>query len=231
MATADVQSLPSHMRSVPGSVNIPIANFPPATKPDTTLDPASIASALVTKFNQSLSNQDFPTLSRLFIEDGYWRDHLAVTWVFRTVRSPATILGFLQNSAKSRDGFRLAKIAVDETSTVRAPKAVPVDAAGEVHGIQFFITLETAIGRGTGLVKLVQEGGDWKIFTLYTRLEELRNHEEAVNERRGRGVEHGGKPGRKNWAERRQADADFTSSEPTVLVVGTLHPLQLIHTH
>lgn len=224
MATADVQTAtPSHLRTVttvPGSVNIHVAKFPPATKPATAIEPAKVASALVDTFNQALEKNDFAILSHLFTENGYWRDHLAVTWVFRTVQNPPAILDYLQASARSRDGFRLKKIAVDDSSAVKAPKLGPIDPAGEVPGVQFFITLETVIGRGRGLIKLVEEGGEWKIFTLYTRLEELKGHEEAINERRGQGVQHGGRPGRKNWAERRQADADFTSTEPSVLVVG-----------
>lgn len=221
MAAADVQSaIPSHMRPVPGSFNIPVAKFPPAVKADNTVDAAKAASTLVDTFNEQLANQSFTNLSHNFTEDGYWRDHLALTWAFRTAHRPATILSFLQSASKSRDGFRLKRIAVDDSSTCKEPKVASVDAAGEVSGVQFFIKLETAIGTGTGLVKLVQEGREWKIFTLFTRLEELRGFEESVNERRGKGVEHGGKPGRKNWAERRETDADFTSTEPAVLVIG-----------
>jgi len=213
------------MRTVPGSVNIHVAQFPRSKKtPASAIDPAKVASAFIDTFNQALEKNDFATLSKLFIENGYWRDHLAVTWIFRTVRTPAGILDFVQSSAKSRDGFRLKKLSVDNSgAAARAPKVATVDAAGEVPGVQFFITLETAVGTGTGLVKLVQEeGGEWKIFTLYTRLEQLRGHEEATYERRGQGVQHGGRPGRKNWAERREADANFETTEPAVFVVGTL---------
>lgn len=215
-------AIPSHMRPVPGSVNIHVAKFPPVAKSASTVDPTVAASNLVSTFNQALDKKDFTALSHLFVDNGYWRDHLAVTWSFRTVWTPPTILDFLQNSSRSRDGFRLRKIAVDGRTAVRAPKVAPIDTAGQVSSVQFFITLETVLGAGTGLVSLVEQGGQWKIFTLYTRLEELRGHEEAINGRRARGVQHGGKPGRKNWAETRQADTEFTSSEPSVLVVGKL---------
>ena len=238
MATADVDTpVPSHMRTVPGSVNIHVAQFPRSKNssnnsssssnnktPASAIDPEKVASAFLDTFNQALDKNDFTTLSTLFVENGYWRDHLAVTWAFRTVRTPAGILDFVQSSAKSRDGFRLKKLSVDDSgAAARAPKVAPVDAAGEVPGVQFFVALETALGSGTGLVKLVQEeeGGEWRIFTLYTRLEQLRGHEEATYERRGQGVQHGGRPGRKNWAERREADANFESTEPAVFVVGT----------
>lgn len=229
MATAAVQkpieAIPSHMRCVPGSVNIPVAKFPTAANPAEPSDPIKTASEFVTAFNQSLSQQDFLTISRTFVDEGYWRDHLALSWVFRTSQSPTQILDFLENSAKSRDGFRLKSIDLDTTSDARSPKVVPVDASGTVSGIQFFIKLSTAVGNGTGVVRLTQQDGQWKIFTLYTRLEEIRGHEESVDGYRPKGVEHGGKPGRKNWAERREEEASFTNSEdPAVLVVGKSTP-------
>lgn len=222
MATVNMQSaVPSHMRAVPGSVNIPVARFPSTAKPGNTIDPASIASEVVSTFNQALKNSEYGLLSHLFTEAGYWRDHLAVTWVFRTIQSPPHILSFLQTSAGSKDGLRLKKIAVDSSSAVRAPRIKTFDNAEDVSGIHFFIRIETALGRGNGLIRLVEQGGVWKIFTLYTSLEELHGFEEPVNARRPKGVEHGGKPGRKNWAERRELEADFVGeSGPAVLVIG-----------
>lgn len=216
------------MRPAPGSVNIPVAQFPSVPKPASTTDPAEVASTLVGTLSQALAKNDFTALSNLFVDNGYWRDHLAVTWAFRTASTPSAILDFLRSSSQSRDGFRLRKIAVDNSTAVKAPKLAPLDPAGQVLGVQFFITLETVIGTGTGLVSLVQQGSEWKIFTLYTRLEELRGHEEAVKGRRVPGVQHGGRPGRKNWAERRQADVNFTSSEPAVIIVGKSRKLGLL---
>ncbi|KAI0204251.1 hypothetical protein F4808DRAFT_448905 [Astrocystis sublimbata] len=213
------------MRCVPGSVNIKLAQFPSQTTTKTVdgLDPSpsSVASELVGRFNKALEENDYAAISNLFVADGYWRDHLALSWVFRTVQTHPGILDFLQSCAKSRDGFRLKSIEVDDETGVKGPKAIPIDASGSVSGIQFFIKLTTVIGAGVGLVRLVEEAGQWKIFTLYTRLDELREHEEATYQRRTKGVEHGGKPGRQNWAERRTAEADFDAgSEPAVLVVG-----------
>ncbi|KAH7121570.1 hypothetical protein EDB81DRAFT_814098 [Dactylonectria macrodidyma] len=227
MATVDVQpvqDVPSHMRTVPGSVNIPVAKFPSAPKVTSTtaaVDAAQVAASFIDSFNQALDKRDYAALSQLFVDDGYWRDHLALSWVFRTVKSPPRIQEFLQSCAASKDGFRIKKLAVDGTTTVRAPKIVPIDASGNVPGVQFFATVETVIGTGVGLVRLVEQGSQWKIFTLYTRLEELRGYEEAINERRPKGAEHGGKPGRKNWADKRALAANFgDGSDPSVLVVG-----------
>ncbi|KAM5342171.1 hypothetical protein ACJ41O_015202 [Fusarium nematophilum] len=213
--------VPSYMRTVPGSINIPVAKFPAASKIPASSDPQEAATAVVEAFNRLLQKNDYAGLARLFTDDGYWRDHLALSWVFRTVQGPSAILDYLSNCATSKDGFRLKKIAIDSTSDVRAPKVVPIDGSATVHGVQFFFTVDTAIGTGQGIGRLVEDNGQWKIFTLYTRLQELKGHEEGIYERRPRGVEHGGKPGRKNWADRRALASDFQDGdEPVVLIIG-----------
>ncbi|CAM1501280.1 Fc.00g104420.m01.CDS01 [Cosmosporella sp. VM-42] len=221
-STADVQVIPSHMRSVPGSVNVPVAKFPSSsTKPDGTIDAPKVAAAFVDAFNKGLQNKDFKSIAGCFVEDGFWRDHLALSWAFRTVQSPKDIQTYLYDCAGSRDGFRLKSISVDSTTSVRAPKALALNRAGTVKGVQVIFQLDTAIGTGQGVARLVEDGGHWKIFTLYTRLLQLKGHEESINERRPKGVEHGGKPGRKNWARRRTEAAEFNDgNEPAVLVIG-----------
>jgi hypothetical protein len=221
--------IPSHMRPVPGSINIAAAKFPQSVKPAKSIQPSEIAADFVSSFNTALQRKNLLDVSLLFLEGGFWRDHLALTWQLRTLQGPARIYDFLKGAATSRDGFRIKKIEVDASNAVRAPKLAPVDADGEVMGVQFFLTIDTVIGTGLGLVRLVEEAGQWKVFTLYTRLEELKGHEEAIYDRRPRGVEHGGKPGRQNWADRRAAAIDYTDgSEPAVIVVGrkTLFPHQ-----
>lgn len=213
--------IPSHMRPVPGSVNIATASFPSTSKPIKPVQPLDIATNFIITFNNALKKPDLLGLSQLFINQGFWRDHLALTWSFRTVQSPPQIHDFLQSASTSRDGFRIKELQIDTTNAVRAPKLAPFDADGEVVGVQFFVTIDTVIGTGLGLVRLVEEGGQWKIFTLYTRLEEIKGHEQAIFDRRPVGVQHGGKPGRQNWAERRAAEENYEEgSEPAVLVVG-----------
>lgn len=217
------QSIPRTSRAwaVPGSTNIALAKFPSATKKPSSSNPQEIATSLVSAFNTALKNKDLTALARLFSEDGFWRDHLALSWNFRTVQGPSNILSFLKSCSESKDGLRLTKIEVDSSAPVRKPQFLPIDGAGEVQGVQFFFEIETVRGKGLGLARLIEENGEWRIFTFYTRIQELKGFEEAINDHRSRGVEHGGKPGRKNWAQRREAEADFADgSEPAVLIVG-----------
>ncbi|PKS07410.1 hypothetical protein jhhlp_006013 [Lomentospora prolificans] len=220
MAAAEV-TVPSRLRTVPGSVNIPVAKFPTTPNKTAPADVSKIAADLVSSFNEAVESGDYQAIADLFVENGFWRDHFALTWNFRTVNGPSNIASFLKEAAKSRDGFRLKKIEIDNSSKTRAPTFTAIDGPGETFGIQTFLNVDTAIGKGRGITRFVEVGGKWKIFTLYTSLRELNGHEEGTYHNRPAGVEHGGKPGRKNWAERRAAAADFDDgSEPAVFILG-----------
>ena len=213
--------IPSHMRPVPGSINIAPASFPLPAKTAKSTNPSEIAANFVVAFNDALKSKALLDLSLLFLDNGFWRDHLALTWELRTLQGPPRIYDFLKGAATSRDRFRLQRIDVDALNVVRAPKFAPVDADGEVIGVQFFLNIDTVHGTGQGLVRLVEEAGIWKVFTLYTRLEELKGHEQNIFDRRPVGAEHGGKPDRNNWADKRAEALDYVDgSEPAVLVVG-----------
>ena len=221
-AVAEVEhAVQTHMRPVDGPVNIPLAPFPGAEKSQHPVDPDRTASDIVQAFNQALDKRNFPGIANLFLKDGFWRDHLALSWQLRTVQGTDGIVQFLSSCSESRDGLRLKKISIDRSSSVRAPTVCPIDPAGEVQGIQFFFSVETSLGSGVGVARLVPQNGSWKIFTFYTALQELKGHEELTYHRRVKGVEHGGHAGRKNWAEQRTADCNYENGkEPTVLIIG-----------
>lgn len=231
MASAVI--FPSNQRVVPGSVNVPIAKLPPPT-PSKQDDPEEVAQRLVTTFNQALAASDGNSLANLFVNLGFWRDHLALTWEFRTACGTTNIRKLVDEAIQSKDGLRLRKISLDKSTEARRPQTSVLDAEGTVPCIQLFISLETVRGVGNGVARLVFEGGSWKIFTLYTTLRELKGHEEAVFNRRARGVDHGGQPGRRNWLEKRAEEKEYRDgNEPTVVILGmtikspTLAPLTM----
>lgn len=211
---------PPSVQTAPGSFNIPVATFPaPSKNPPSNV--SKVAADITTSINAAIAQKDYRALSSLFIGTGYWRDHLALTWEFRTAQGPGSILRLIEQAAGSKDGFRLVKVEVDDSAPHRAPKVQPLDPEGTVPGVHFFIRVETVVGRGVGVVHAVEENGVWKLFTLYTSLRELKGHEERTYKRRPAGVEHGGIPGRTNWAERRKLEVDFKDgSEPAVFIVG-----------
>ena len=95
----------------------------------------------------------------------------------------------------------------------------PADEADGV--VTAWFRFETAVGRGRGLLRLVDEDGP-KAFTFLTTLYELKGHEEPRNEHRPMGAEHGANKRRTTWKERRQQEAESLGSttQPYVLVVG-----------
>jgi len=222
MAAASVQSMvPSHSRVEPGSFNVDVHQFPSKGESQSA-DADKVAASLVDSFNKALGNKDLQALANLFSKDGYWRDHLGVSWNFHTFKGPQGVLGFLKDCDNSKSGLRLRSISVDGSTKSRAPQVGPLDGIGDITGVQFFVSFDTTVGSGEGLARLVEEDEGWKIFSLYTALRQLKGHEEAIGPRRQLGAEHGGNPDRKNWFERRVAAVNFEEKEPAVLIVGTL---------
>lgn len=120
-----------------------------------------------------------------------------------------------------RSGTRIKSLALDSSSSLRSPTATVLDAESKLHTVQAFLNVQTDVGQGDGIVRLVQDRGQWKVFTLFTYLKELRGHEETVGRNRPNGVEHGQHTSQKNWLDRREAEEQFEGGlEPTVIIVG-----------
>ncbi|BCS28362.1 uncharacterized protein APUU_61410S [Aspergillus puulaauensis] len=199
-----------------GPVNVPLGKFP-ATAPSNLLpsDADALAQGVVNRVNDALAKRDFKAVAALFFTDGYWRDHLCLSWDLHTAKGRDSIASFLDANCS-----RSLQLDIDRSSDFRRPVACALDGLGNSHGIQFFTTIDLECGRGRGVVRLAQEDGEWKILTFFASLLELKGHEEPLNGRRSKGVEHGGRPDRKNWQERRETDAEFGETEPAVLVIG-----------
>lgn len=183
-------------------------------------DPKAIAKKTIDALNAALSRGDVLGVTELFSEDSYWRDHLALTWDVRTFTGKANIKKQLEEN-----GSAVTNVTIDDSSAYRAPHFASFDGAGKVRGIEFFITFESKVGSGRGTCRLFEENGKWKIFSLFTGLQTIKGHEEATGPKRTAGVAHGGKPGRKNWVERRQAEQNYEGGvEPTVIILGRYSP-------
>src|SRR5699024_12671490 len=79
----------------------------------------------------------------------------------------------------------------------------------------------SSVGRGKGLVRLIDEDGT-KAWTVLTALQELTGHEEPQGPRRLKGAVHGVDAERKSWSERlAEEDAAWgRTADPYILVVG-----------
>ncbi|OIW25660.1 FAD/NAD(P)-binding domain-containing protein [Coniochaeta ligniaria NRRL 30616] len=203
----------SSQRVEPGSVNLPVPAWP-GTATDQSIDAVSLATETIAFFASSIKEKQFDAVAALFHEDGYWRDHLALAWDFRTFKGQQAI------ASRLRESCTLLDVAVDQTNDWKTPKLFPLDGFGKVLGVQLYTTITTEVGTGRGIVWLAERNGEWKIWTFYTSLTALNGHEEPLGPRRGKGVNHGANPERKNWADRRKDEVDFRDSDPDVLIIG-----------
>lgn len=167
-------------------------------------------------FNQSLAKNDHKAVAGLFTENGYWRDHLGATWDLRTAKGQDKIAAFLDG------GHHLVQLDIDESSALVSPQVAAFRPDGSVKGIQSFVIVTTKHGSGRGITRLVEDAGQWKIWTLYTAANKLKDYEEPLGPNRAKGVQHGGLTGRKNWLDRRLEESNFESKDPDVLIVGKL---------
>lgn len=211
--------IPSHERAEPGSHNIPLGQLP-ATSTITPDNPSAIANSIIEKFNSHVSSKDTASLKSLFIENSYWRDHLVLSPDFRTIHGVEKVVEYILSAISSRS---FISIEIDTSSEFKAPHFGPIDAFGEVNGIEFFVIVSTDVGTGHGVVRLAQDGDEWKFFTVFSSLVGLIGKGEKSS--RETGVKHGEQQGRKNWLDRRDEEKNYEGTQPDVLVVGEYSPL------
>lgn len=135
---------------------------------------ATTVTTWLSQFEDAMAAGDVVAAAQLFAKDSYWRDLIAFTWNLKTVEGRGGVVDLLNatlESVRPRD-FR---IATGEQ---------PSDTDGLVEA---WIEFETAVGRGRGLLRLL----DGKAWTLLTTLYELTGFEEPTRGSRPMGAEHG----------------------------------------
>ncbi len=165
--------------------------------------PQQRADAWLAQFETALAARDAETAAGLFAVDSFWRDLVAFTWNIKTVEGRDQIAAMLT-------------ARVDDTAAHGFHTTEPASEADGV--VSAWIAFETAVGRGTGHLRLNDEGA----WTLLTALQELTGHEEGKGARRPKGVQHGADRNRVTWSERRAAEARELgyTRQPEVVIVG-----------
>lgn len=182
---------------------------------DKTKDISVSAQTWLDQFEYVLGGPDPDALSRLFLADSFWRDVLALSWNLQTVAGRDMIIAEIgaRAPATTPTNFKLA--------TDRAPPRW-VRRAG-TNTIEAIFNFETAIGRGSGILRLVpdiSDGDHLKAWTLLTALDELKDFEEQLNRTRPRGQAYSRDFRGPNWLDLRNASRDYGDRDPAVLVVG-----------
>jgi putative flavoprotein involved in K+ transport len=169
----------------------------------TDLAPQARIDAWLADFEAALAVRDVERVVAKFAVDSFWRDLVSFTWNLKTVEGRDGVADML--------GARLA-----ETSPSGFRTREPATADGDVTSA--FIEFETAVGRGTGHLRLK---GD-ECWTLLTAMQELKGHEERKGATRVMGAVHGSDPDTRSWAEKRHDEerALGRTEQPYTLVVG-----------
>ena len=170
-------------------------------------DPQARVDAWLSDFEDALRARDVDRAAGMFAATSFWRDLVAFSWNLTTVENPAGVADLLGATLEHTDpgGF------------------VTSEAPDEADGVTTaWIEFETAVGRGRGLLRLVDEDGP-KAWTLLTTLYELKGHEEPrraapADGRPSTAPPRTARPGSSSASRRRESLGSTT--QPYVLVVG-----------
>jgi len=179
-------------------------------------DDISIATeSWLAQFESALATSDHALLKSLFHPDSYWRDVLALSWNIQTLNGAEPILSELKADAisASPSGFR---VDPDRAAPRRVTRA-------GTNAIEAIFRFETAVGRGSGILRLIPDAGDGnrlKAWTLLTALDELKGFEEQLEASRPRGQSYSRDFRGPNWLDLRKAATEYADRDPDVLVVG-----------
>ncbi|EPS95850.1 FAD/NAD-binding domain-containing protein [Fomitopsis schrenkii] len=169
------------------------------------IDAQNVAAQWFAQFASAVSAKDTRKIVDLFIPDGWWRDHLALTWEFRTFHGVAKIKRFLDDQLAS---FGVAGLRLRDGALLKQPYP-------DLAWVQALFDTETNVGTASGVIRLVPTAsGEWKAFTLYTNLEDLKGFPEKIGPHREFLPNHG------KWLNQREEERSFSKGDPTVLVVG-----------
>lgn len=197
-----------------------IIQLPKTAAPSKAIDPVAIAQAWITSLEGILSGvpEQYQRLSKVFHKESWWRDMLALQWDLRTLQDINKIEAFLRayQPISQLSGLHLQ----DEGKykpTLESPTA-------ELHWVSSMFFFDTKVGKGAGMLRLTQDpnSGEWKAYSVYTSLQEFKNHAEPLGHKRAYGTIDSmpGGFGKGTWLERRQRKVNFEEEEPQVLVVG-----------
>jgi putative flavoprotein involved in K+ transport len=170
----------------------------------TDLTPQERVDSWLRDFELALASRDVERAAAKFALDSYWRDLVSFTWNLKTVEGRDAIADLLAERAATTDAtnFRTREPATDDGDGVTSA----------------FIEFDTAVGRGTGHLRLK---GD-EAWTFLTALRELKGHEERKGASRVLGAVHGSDVDTRSWAQKREDElaALGYTEQPYVVVVG-----------
>ena len=172
------------------------------------VDPAVVAQPWFQRFANCIQANNVDGILSQLVNDVFWRDMLALTWDFRTFFGANRIKQFLLDRLPTT---KLSNLQLDaKSATLERPYP-------DIAWIQAFFTFSTAVGTGSGILRLVpMPNGDWKAHAIFTNLEGLHGFPELTGPLREQESKHG------TWPEqrRRERECEGPDQQPVVIIVG-----------
>ncbi|TXT04290.1 hypothetical protein VHUM_04177 [Vanrija humicola] len=174
-------------------------------------DVREVAVAAVKELAGAAEKADAAGVAALFDETGFWRDVLAFTRDLRNFAADK-----VEEVAKAPRDFTILS-----TADVGGQDPVLETPFPDLSWIKVHFEFDTTLGHASGVLRLVynERLGVWKIFNLYTSLEDIKGWPQQLGQHRvaGRHNDH------MTYAERRAEEIEFKDADPDVLVVGAGH--------
>ena len=173
---------------------------------------SAVVETWLADFEQALAAPGDAALRALFLPDCHWRDVLALTWTIHTLDGRDAVVGALaQCAARARPkGFRIAENRTPPRRVTRAG----------TETVEAIVAFETDAGWCNGVVRLIEDGGIPKAWTLLTALDQIKSHEEQFGRTRHQDKVYSRDFRGPNWLDQRKASAEYADRDPAVLVVG-----------
>jgi cation diffusion facilitator CzcD-associated flavoprotein CzcO len=189
-------------------------HIPAVHRPTPVVDPVSIFTAWLGKLNEAVACRDSEAFADLFVEDGYWRDILSLTWDFKTFSGPAEIERAFETTvaASGLKDFAIAKGRPAPSHVRRSGKWL----------IEGYFEFRTAVGVGAGFVRLVQDPRtqEAKAWQLLTSLHHLHGFKEKVDTDRPTGEKYSKLASAQSWRQRREVEQAYSDRDPEVVIIG-----------
>ncbi|KAH8671426.1 hypothetical protein BX600DRAFT_510100 [Xylariales sp. PMI_506] len=158
----------------------PAANLPKLALPEgvdrDSIDAVQIVSQWLIKLEKFFQQNEFDRIPDLFIEDCWWRDLAGLNWDISTKHGHEPISQWLATARNYPTGFRLAQ----------SPGLQPqLFDAGPLTWMQAGFHFRHPHGDGRGFVRLTSTGssGEWKAWTMFSRLDQF-DFQKELNEAR-----------------------------------------------
>ncbi|OJA09280.1 hypothetical protein AZE42_01996 [Rhizopogon vesiculosus] len=139
------------------------------------VSPSEAATEWLNVFSAAITQSNVEDVVNLFLEDGFWKDMIALTWDLRTFEGRNDITKLLD--------VRLAATGLCEIRLLDDPLREPVlqKLFPDLAWVRFCFEFTTKHGKGTGVVYLVPLPDlKWKAYSLLTCLDALTDFPEKV---------------------------------------------------